>query len=73
MIKDTLERTREPDLNLKAFFRNAYAHPEFRVGENLELEMAVEKPDKLPELVSTKRGSWRNTPLPTKHNSPYSP
>ncbi|CAH8317211.1 unnamed protein product [Eruca vesicaria subsp. sativa] len=74
MIKDTLERTREPNLNLKAFFRNAYAHPEFRVGEDLELEMAVEKPDKTPELVSTKRGSWRNTPLPSgKHSWPYSP
>ncbi|KAF3572060.1 hypothetical protein F2Q69_00059929 [Brassica cretica] len=67
MIKDTLERTREPNLNLKAFFRNAYAHPEFRVGENLDLEMAMEKPDKLPELVATKRGSWRNTSLPSKH------
>ncbi|KAH0863075.1 hypothetical protein HID58_080286 [Brassica napus] len=66
-IKDTLERTREPNLNLKAFFRNAYAHPEFRVGENLDLEMAMEKPDKLPELVATKRGSWRNTSLPSKH------
>ncbi|KAH0914846.1 hypothetical protein HID58_029292, partial [Brassica napus] len=68
MIKDTLERTREPNLNLKAFFRNAYAHPEFRVGENLDLEMAMEKPDKLPELVATKRGSWRNTSLPSKHS-----
>ncbi|KAJ0251165.1 CSC1-like protein [Hirschfeldia incana] len=68
MIKDTLERTREPNLNLKAFFRNAYAHPEFRVGENLDLEMAMEKPDKVPELVATKRGSWRNTSLPSKHS-----
>ncbi|KAG2239164.1 hypothetical protein Bca52824_090024 [Brassica carinata] len=74
MIKDTLERTREPKLNLKAFFRNAYAHPEFRVGEDLDLEMAVEKPDKTPELIATKRGSWRNTPLPSsKHSYPCSP
>ncbi|CAN8324560.1 unnamed protein product [Cochlearia groenlandica] len=73
MIKDILERTREPRLNLKAFFRNAYAHPEFRVGEDLEKEMAVEKPDKPPELVATKRGSWRNTSLPSKHSSSYSP
>nr|VDD50305.1 unnamed protein product [Brassica oleracea] len=74
IIKDTLERTREPNLNLKAFFRNAYAHPEFRVGEDLELEMAVKNPDKTPELVATKRGSWRNTPLPSsKHSCPYSP
>ncbi|ESQ55963.1 hypothetical protein EUTSA_v10024504mg [Eutrema salsugineum] len=70
MVKDTLERTREPNLNLKAFFRNAYAHPEFRVGENLEKEMAVEKPHTTPELVATKRGSWRNTSLPSKHSCP---
>lgn len=75
MIKDTLECTREPNLNLKAFLRDAYAHPEFRVGENPDQEMGMgqAKFDKSPELVATKRGSWRNTPLPSKHSYPSSP
>lgn len=75
MIKDTLERTREPNLNLKVFLRDAYAHPEFRVGEDPEEEIGMEKAksDKSPELVATKRWSWRNTPLPSKNSCSTSP
>ncbi|AEE83602.1 ERD (early-responsive to dehydration stress) family protein [Arabidopsis thaliana] len=66
MIKDTLDRIREPNLNLKAFLRDAYAHPEFRVGEDPEPEEKLESDMSPPDLVATKRWSWRNTPLPSK-------
>lgn len=61
MVKDTLERMREPNLNLKTFLQNAYAHPVFKAADNLGNEMVVEElaPDRTPELVATKRGSRR--------------
>nr|BAD94445.1 hypothetical protein [Arabidopsis thaliana] len=61
MVKDTLERMREPNLNLKTFLQNAYAHPVFKAADNLANEMVVEEPapDKTPDLVATKRGSRR--------------
>ncbi|XP_010430277.1 PREDICTED: CSC1-like protein At1g62320 [Camelina sativa] len=33
MIKDTLERAREPNMNLKGFLQNAYIHPVFKDEE----------------------------------------
>ncbi|CAN8258533.1 unnamed protein product [Cochlearia groenlandica] len=63
MVKDTLERTREPNLNLKTFLRNAYAHPVFKAADNLGNEVVAEEPpapDKTPDLVATKRGSKRH-------------
>ncbi|CAL9128994.1 unnamed protein product [Musa textilis] len=33
MMKDTLERAREPNLDLKAYLSNAYVHPVFKDGE----------------------------------------
>lgn len=61
MVKDTLERMREPNLNLKTFLQNAYAHPVFKAADNLANEMVVEEPhpDRTPDLVATKRGSRR--------------
>lgn len=61
MVKDTLERTREPNLNLKPFLQNAYAHPVFKAADNVANEMVVEEPepDRTPDLVATKRGSRR--------------
>ncbi|KGN55705.1 CSC1-like protein At1g32090 [Cucumis sativus] len=44
MAKDTLERSTEPDLNVKAFLADAYLHPIFRSFEEEELsEVKVEK------------------------------
>ncbi|CAK9321460.1 unnamed protein product [Citrullus colocynthis] len=44
MAKDTLERSTEPDLNVKAFLADAYLHPIFRSFEEEELsEIKVEK------------------------------
>ncbi|KAF2284905.1 hypothetical protein GH714_032291 [Hevea brasiliensis] len=34
MMKDTLERAREPNLNLKSFLQNAYIHPVFKGGDD---------------------------------------
>ncbi|KAG6657755.1 CSC1-like protein At3g21620 [Carya illinoinensis] len=72
MMKDTLERTREPNLNLKGFFQNAYMHPVFKGGDDSDSDTASGDGDQEPELVPTKRNSQRNTPLPTKHSGSVS-
>ncbi|KAH7859717.1 hypothetical protein Vadar_004645 [Vaccinium darrowii] len=77
MMKDTLERTREPNLNLKEYLRNAYIHPVFKGeddsdGED-ESDVASLESDREPELVPTKRQSRRNTPLPSKHSGSSTP
>ncbi|MFQ6637772.1 hypothetical protein Gotur_013892 [Gossypium turneri] len=44
MAKDLLDRTTEPDINLKAFLADAYLHPIFRSFEEEELvEIRVDK------------------------------
>lgn len=44
MAKDTLERSTEPDLDVKAFLSDAYLHPIFKSVEEEELtEIKVEK------------------------------
>lgn len=65
MMKDTLERVREPNLNLKGYLREAYFHPIFKAGDDdSEMDEAneVEMVQK-PELVPTKRHSRRHTPM----------
>lgn len=72
-MKDTLERTREPNLNLKGFLQNAYVHPVFMHDEDdVEIETDSEDGQQEPALVPTKRQSRRNTPLPSKHSGPLS-
>ncbi|XP_073139873.1 calcium permeable stress-gated cation channel 1-like [Henckelia pumila] len=70
MMKDTLERAREPNLNLKAYLRNAYVHPAFKNDEGVEDYDDIED-GKLAAsvLVPTKRQSRRNTPEPSKTSS----
>ncbi|XP_022986265.1 CSC1-like protein At3g21620 [Cucurbita maxima] len=73
MMKDTLERAREPNLNLKGFLQNAYVHPVFKHDEDdIEIETDSEDERHGPVLVPTKRHSRRNTPLPSKHSGPLS-
>ncbi|KAF9669544.1 hypothetical protein SADUNF_Sadunf14G0118500 [Salix dunnii] len=72
MMKDTLERTREPNLNLKSFLQNAYSHPVFKGKDDSDSDEAPEEFEKEPDLVPTKRQSRRNTPLPSKHNGSVS-
>ncbi|KAK9092012.1 hypothetical protein Syun_026923 [Stephania yunnanensis] len=61
MMKDTLERTREPNLNLKDYLRNAYIHPVFKGGEDGESLAVMEEWEQV-SLVATKRQSRKNTP-----------
>lgn len=77
MMKDTLERTREPNLNLKEYLRNAYIHPIFKQEDDSdsdsESDVGTVNSDREPELVPTKRQSRRNTPLPSKHSGSSPP
>ncbi|KAG6722229.1 hypothetical protein I3842_03G150400 [Carya illinoinensis] len=72
MMKDTLERAREPNLNMKGFLQNSYMHPVFKEGDDSESDVASGDGDQEPELVPTKRQSRRNTPLPSKHSGSVS-
>ncbi|CAA0837213.1 Calcium permeable stress-gated cation channel 1 [Striga hermonthica] len=73
MMKDTLERAREPNLNLKSYLQNAYVHPVFKNDEEDEDECDYDvtsgKIEEENVLVPTKRHSRRNTPLPSKASS----
>lgn len=55
MVKDTLERATEPNLNLKAYLSEAYVHPIFKGGE-LENSLVSDEEENNP-LVPTKRTS----------------
>ncbi|KAL2327122.1 hypothetical protein Fmac_020549 [Flemingia macrophylla] len=76
MMKDTLERATEPNLNLKGYLQNAYAHPVFKDSmddddddeEILSMDLETEN-----ATVRTKRQSRRNTPVPSKNNDASSP
>lgn len=68
MMKDTLERAREPNLNLKGFLQNAYIHPVFKGEDDCDNDAAAEECEKEPAVVLTKRHSRRNTPLPSKYS-----
>lgn len=72
MMKDTLERAREPNLNLKGYLRNAYIHPVFK-GEDDDDDALFEKEENENVLVLTKRQSRRNTPVPSKMSGASSP
>lgn len=75
MMKDTLERTREPNLNLKDYLQNAYIHPVFKGADNDDddSDVASEGWNREPALVPTKRVSRRTTPLPSKHGGSSPP
>ena len=72
MMKDTLERAREPNLNLKSFLQNAYSHPVFKGEDGNDGDEAPGEFEKEPDLVPTKRQSRRNTPVPSKHGGSVS-
>uniref|UniRef100_A0A9I9DPQ9 Calcium permeable stress-gated cation channel 1 n=1 Tax=Cucumis melo TaxID=3656 RepID=A0A9I9DPQ9_CUCME len=73
MMKDTLERAREPNLNLKGYLHAAYAHPVFKESEDDDEVESNEAFETESVLVATKRQSRRNTPLPSKASAPSSP
>ncbi|XP_048229587.1 uncharacterized protein LOC8277981 [Ricinus communis] len=76
MMKDTLERAREPNLNLKPFLQNAYRHPVFKNDDgddDDENDDISEKLETESVLVPTKRQSRRNTPVPSRISGASSP
>ncbi|KAH8512205.1 hypothetical protein H0E87_009429 [Populus deltoides] len=72
MMKDTLERARDPNFNLKAYLHSAYVHPIFKGDDDDEDDLSVEMETE-SVLVPTKRQSQRNTPVPSKISGGYSP
>ncbi|KAJ6767410.1 putative MEMBRANE PROTEIN DUF221-RELATED [Salix purpurea] len=77
MMKDTLERARDPNFNLKAYLQSAYVHPVFK-GDNEDDEddednLLSGKMETESVLVPTKRQSRRNTPVPSKMSGGSSP
>ncbi|KAJ8442337.1 hypothetical protein Cgig2_011260 [Carnegiea gigantea] len=73
MMKDTLERARDPNFNLKGYLQNAYVHPVFKGDDEDEDEIVEDKLDMETELVPTKRQSRRNTPAPSRRSNESSP
>ncbi|KAF5742142.1 hypothetical protein HS088_TW09G00184 [Tripterygium wilfordii] len=74
MMKDTLERAREPNLSLKGYLQNAYLHPIFK-GEDDDDDdkIGIAKWEDEASIVPTKRQSRRNTPVPSKVSGGSSP
>lgn len=72
MMKDTLERAREPNFNLKSFLQNAYIHPVFKTVDESETEAASQESEDEPVLVATKRPK-ATPPMPSKHSGSTSP
>lgn len=74
MMKDTLERAKEPNLNLKGYLQNTYLHPVFKASEDEEDdEINDDKWENESVIVPTKRQSRRNTPAPSKISGASSP
>lgn len=68
MIKDTLERATEPQLDLKAYLKDAYIHPVFKGGEVELLDFDDEDDDF--HMVATKRSSRKGSQVGTQEGSP---
>ncbi|KAJ0080788.1 hypothetical protein Patl1_09952 [Pistacia atlantica] len=68
MMKDALQRAREPNLNVKDYLRRAYIHPVFKTGgtEEDEIDMLFGSGENETVLIPTKRQSRRNTPVPSR-------
>ena len=64
-MKDTVERARDPNFNLKGYLQNAYIHPVFKDDDD-EDDVFRNKLETETKLVPTKRQSRRNTPVPSK-------
>ncbi|RZC53233.1 hypothetical protein C5167_012089 [Papaver somniferum] len=67
MVKDTLERATEPNLNLRAYLQDAYIHPVFKDDVSEKLSAYDEEENNI--LVPTKRTSQRSTPGQSKYDS----
>ncbi|XWS49478.1 hypothetical protein CRYUN_Cryun12cG0006900 [Craigia yunnanensis] len=70
MAKDIMDRTTEPDINLKAFLADAYLHPIFRTFEEEELvEVRVDKVrvDRHQSYADNDQTSDLSSPSPPHH------
>ncbi|KAF5189731.1 Csc1-like protein [Thalictrum thalictroides] len=67
MVKDTLERATEPNLNLRNYLQDAYVHPVFK-DDGIDTSANIEDEEQNP-LVPTKRNSHRSTPSLSKMGS----
>lgn len=67
-MKDTLERAREPNFNLKTYLEQAYIHPVFKNDDDDDDEDFGGKLNDNVVVVPTKRQSRRNTPVPSKYS-----
>ncbi|KAJ4752638.1 ERD (early-responsive to dehydration stress) family protein [Rhynchospora pubera] len=68
VVKDTLERATEPNLDLRAYLKDAYIHPVFYCEAQSFASMEEDVEEKNP-LVPTKRTSQRSSPSNSKHAS----
>ncbi|KAL3849839.1 hypothetical protein ACJIZ3_011721 [Penstemon smallii] len=68
MVKDTLEKATEPNLNLKAYLQDAYVHPVFK-GVEINRPAVVDDEENNP-LVSTKRKSGKVSKASSREGSP---
>ncbi|CAI0625942.1 unnamed protein product [Linum tenue] len=83
MMKDTLERAREPNLNLKGYLQQAYVHPVFKSADENDDDVEDDEDGDLAylsgkiegdtALVPTKRQSRRSTPAPSRVSAGSSP
>ncbi|KAK1318924.1 hypothetical protein QJS10_CPB04g00749 [Acorus calamus] len=71
MMKDTLERAKDPNFDLKGYLLNAYIHPVFKTEDDNDSATGAQEMETI--LVPTKRQSRRNTPVPSKYNGSSSP
>ncbi|KAK1568914.1 hypothetical protein Q3G72_030355 [Acer saccharum] len=67
MAKDIMERTTEPDLNLKACLADAYLHPIFHTFEEEELVEVKHRVDKHQAHAASPLASEISSPSPTHH------
>ncbi|WOH03202.1 hypothetical protein DCAR_0522598 [Daucus carota subsp. sativus] len=68
-MKDILERTREPNLDLKEYLQRAYVHPVFKAGDDNDSDAQAQEWELKTTLVPTKRTSRKNTPVPSIKSS----
>ncbi|KAF3436331.1 hypothetical protein FNV43_RR23423 [Rhamnella rubrinervis] len=60
MVKDTLERATDPNLNLRAYLKDAYVHPVFNGGD-MERPVAIDEEESNPLVPTRRRNSHRSS------------
>lgn len=68
MIKDTLEKATEPNLDLREYLKDAYIHPVFKSAD-VDISMELDDEDDY-HVVATKRTSRRGSQTATREGSP---